>query len=194
MSGLSAARKDQLALLPTQRKVLVFRDQDFADLSIQKALEYGAYFGRHQINPTSGSPEGHPEIHPVHRRAADKGAQDLLSKRASTIAWQSDVTYEEQPPGNTFLYVLDVPETGGDTLFADMVEAYNRLSPAFQERLHGLKTVHSGTDQADFSKKRGSTHQKRAGGERPSFSMHTSQHRRENALYKRSMYANHYLC
>ena len=54
------------------------------------------------------------------------------------------------------MYILNKPEVGGDTVFADMVEAYNRLSPAFQERLHGLKAVHSAVEQAEASKDRGS--------------------------------------
>lgn len=29
-------------------------------------------------------------------------------------------------------------------MFANQVEAYNRLSPEFQKRLHGLKALHSG--------------------------------------------------
>ena len=36
-----------------------------------------------------------------------------------------------------------------------MTEAYRRLSPAFRERLHGLKAVHSGIEQADMAKARG---------------------------------------
>ena len=156
LSSLSSAGKDQLALLTAQRKVLVFRDQDFADLPIHKALDFGGYFGRHHIHPASGSPEGYPEIHLVHRGAGDRSAQTLLEQRTSTVAWHSDVTYEQQPPGTTFLYIFDKPTTGGDTIFVDQVEAYKRLSPAFQERLHGLKAVHSGIEQAEASKARGS--------------------------------------
>ena len=157
ISKLSNAGKDQLALLAAQRKVLAFRDQDFADLPIHEALDFGGYFGRHHIHPTSGSPEGFPEIHLVHRGAGDNNsAQQLLSQRTSSVAWHSDVTYEQQPPGTTFLYIFDKPQTGGDTIFVDQVEAYRRLSPGFQERLHGLKAVHSGVEQAQASKARGS--------------------------------------
>ena len=60
------------------------------------------------------------------------------------MTWHSDVTYEKQPPGTTFLYLLDGPIAGGDTLFANQAEAYRRLSPEFQKRLHGLKASHSG--------------------------------------------------
>lgn len=72
----------------------------------------------------------------------------------SSVAWHSDITYEQQPPGTTFLYVLDSPETGGDTLFANTVEAYNRLSPTFQKLLHGLKATHSGIEQINASVKK----------------------------------------
>ena len=156
LSKLSKAGKDQLALFAAQRKVLVFRDQDFAALPIEKALAYGGYFGRLHIHPTSGAPEGHPEIHLVHRGTDDRSGEALLETRTSTIAWHSDVTYEKQPPGTTFLYSLDTPSTGGDTLFVNQAEAYRRLSPGFRERLHGLKAVHSGIEQADSARSRDS--------------------------------------
>ncbi|KAI1452755.1 TauD-domain-containing protein [Annulohypoxylon moriforme] len=151
LSSLSNAGKDQLARFVAERKVVAFRAQDFADLPIDKALEFGGYFGRHHIHPTSGSPEGHPEIHLVHRGEGDRTHETFFENRTSSVAWHSDVSYEQQPPGTTFLYILDKPETGGDTLFVDAVEAYNRLSPLFQERLHGLKATHSGVEQANAS-------------------------------------------
>lgn len=156
ISSLSEAGKDQLALFAAQRKVLVFREQNFADLPIKDALKLGEYFGRHHIHPTSGAPKGHPEVHIIHRAPNDRAAESLLATRTSTIAWHSDVTYEKQPPGTTFLYILDAPGTGGDTLFVDMVEAYRRLSPGFRERLHGLKAVHSGVEQAQSARSTGS--------------------------------------
>ncbi|KAK9415546.1 putative TfdA family taurine catabolism dioxygenase TauD [Seiridium unicorne] len=155
LSKLSNAGKDQLARFVAERKVVAFRGQDFADLPISEALNYGEYFGRHHIHPASGSPEGHPEIHLVHRGAGDDGAEKFFQARTSSVAWHSDVSYEQQPPGTTFLYILDKPETGGDTLFANCVEAYERLSPLFQERLHGLKATHSGVEQANASLARG---------------------------------------
>ncbi|KAB8297982.1 hypothetical protein EYC80_001757 [Monilinia laxa] len=155
ISKLSSAGKDQLARFVAERKVVAFRNQDFASLPIPDALEFGGYFGPHHIHPTSGSPAGHPEIHLVHRAAGDKSASAFLETRTSSIAWHSDVSYERQPPGTTFLYMLEKPQTGGDTLFANTVEAYNRLSPLMQERLHGLQVLHSGVEQANASLSRG---------------------------------------
>jgi sulfonate dioxygenase len=156
LSSLSDAGKDQLARFVAERKVVAFREQDFADLSIGQALAFGGYFGRHHIHPTSGSPEGFPEIHLVHRAVGDRTADEYFRSRLSSVAWHSDVSYEAQPPGTTFLYVLDQPDSGGDTLFANAAEAYNRLSPLFQERLHGLRAIHSGIEQINRSLAKGS--------------------------------------
>lgn len=45
LSSMSSIQKDQLALLVALRKLVVFHDQDFADLPIQEAIEFAAYFG-----------------------------------------------------------------------------------------------------------------------------------------------------
>jgi len=153
-SKLDAAGKDQLALFVAQRKVVAFRDQDLADLPLQEALDFGGYFGRHHIHPTSGSPEGFPELHIVHRYGAPGTSEfdSFLAGRNSSTSFHSDVSYEAQTPGTTFLYIFDSPEEGGDTVFANQVEAYNRLSEPLKERLHGLKAVHSGFEQAQYSR------------------------------------------
>ncbi|EKD21664.1 TfdA family Taurine catabolism dioxygenase TauD [Drepanopeziza brunnea f. sp. 'multigermtubi' MB_m1] len=136
----------------TERKFVAFRDQDFADLPIDEALDYVCYFGKLHIHPTSGAPAGYPEVHLVHRGAGDKTHEQFFQTRTGSVAWHSDVPYEKQPLGTTFLYILDVPESGGDTLFSNQVEAYNRLSDGFKERLHGLKATHSGVEQVNASR------------------------------------------
>lgn len=156
LSKLSKEGRDELALFVAQKKVVAFRDQDFADIPIQDALNIGGYFGRHHIHPTSGAPTGYPEVHLAFRGADDTTGLDFLEERTNSISFHSDVTYEEQPPGTTFLYVLDGPAAGGDTVFGNQVLAYRRLSKEFRKRLHGLKAVHSGVEQAENSLRKGS--------------------------------------
>lgn len=134
LTKLSPTGKDQLARYVAERKVVAFRDQDFADLPIPETLEYARYFGRLHIHPTSGAPKGYPEVHPVHRGAGDKTAEQFFQTRISSVAWHSDVSYELQPPGTTFLYILDTPEAGGDTLLANQVEAYNRAGKCVERK------------------------------------------------------------
>jgi sulfonate dioxygenase len=50
--------------------------------------------------------------------------------------------------GTTFLCALEVPECGGDTLYLNSMDAYDKLSPPMQEFLEGLSAVHSGAQQA----------------------------------------------
>ena len=156
LSQLDNKGKDELALFVAQRKVVAFREQDFASLPIEKAVEFGKYFGRLHVHPTSGAPPGFPEVHLVHRGAEDQSFRSFFNNRTNSIAWHSDITYEHQPPGTTILYALDVPKAGGDTLFLNQAKAYERLSPAFRERLSGLQAVHSGFEQATAAEQKGS--------------------------------------
>jgi len=142
LSKLDRTGQDELALFVAQNKVVAFRNQDFADLPIQDALEFAEYYGPSHIHQTSGAPKGF--------------AKYFFEARTNSVTWHSDVTFELQPPGTTFLYLLEGPPAGGDTLFANMAVAYQRLSPGFRKRLHGLEAVHSGHEQVQASLARGS--------------------------------------
>lgn len=155
LSQLDDKGKDELALLVAQRGVVVFRDQDFASYGPSFAVNYGKHFGRLHIHPTSGAPKDHPELHITYRRANPGEFNRAFAERVNAITWHSDVSYELQPPGVTFFSVLDGPDAGGDTIFADTVEAYKRLSPEFQKRLAGLHVLHTSGDQASNSRKQG---------------------------------------
>lgn len=151
LSQLSDAGKDELALLVAQRGLIVFRDQDFAKHGPQFAVEYGRHFGKLHIHQTSGHPENAPELHITYRRPDHKEFERVFQDSTSSTFWHTDVSYELQPPSYTFFSVLEGLDGGGDTLFADSVEAFQRLSPAMQEFLSGLHVLHSSYEQADNS-------------------------------------------
>ncbi|KAM9904396.1 hypothetical protein OXX79_002782 [Metschnikowia pulcherrima] len=155
ISDLTNAGKDELALLVAQRGVVVFRDQDWARKGPEFITEYGRYFGKLHIHQTSGAPKGFPELHITYRKPEDdEGFKKHITKN-NYVQWHSDVSYELQPPGTTFFAVLEGPDAGGDTAFADTVEAYRRLSPEFQRRLEGLHVLHSALRQANDSSSKG---------------------------------------
>lgn len=155
LSSLDDAGKDELALLVAQRGVVIFRNQDFAAKGPEFAVKYGQHFGRLHIHPTSGAPRGFPELHITYRRADAGEFERVFAHRTNNIGWHSDVSYELQGPGITFFSVLEGPDSGGDTIFADTTEAYNRLSTEFQKRLSGLHVLHTSADQANDSKSQG---------------------------------------
>lgn len=57
--------------------------------------------------------------------------------------WHSDTTYLETPPLGTCLYALEVPAAGGDTMFANMYDAYDTLSDGMKQLLDPLVGVSS---------------------------------------------------
>ncbi|CUM62574.1 uncharacterized protein PRCAT00000126001 [Priceomyces carsonii] len=155
ISSLNDQGKDELALFIAQRGVGVFRDQDFASKGPLFAVEFGKHFGRLHIHPTSGAPRNHPELHITYRRSDPGEFERAFENRTNNVGWHSDISYELQGPGTTFFSVLEGPESGGDTIFADTEEAYNRLSPEFQKRLSNLHVLHTSSDQASHSRGRG---------------------------------------
>lgn len=58
-------------------------------------------------------------------------------------AWHSDWSFQERPPSFTILYGHDVPDHGGDTLWANLYLAADHLSPGLRATLQGLRAVHS---------------------------------------------------
>ncbi|ANZ77876.1 BA75_05064T0 [Komagataella pastoris] len=182
LSQLTPDQKDDLALFVAQRGVVVFRDQDLRDRPLEEVKKFGQYFGPLHIHQTSGAPDGFPEFHIVYKRP---GASKALENRISVPAWHSDTTYELQPPGTTFFGVIEGPEAGGDTLFANAIEAYERLSPSFQKFLDGLRLIHSAKAQAQAAISQGSI-------QRKNFTPETVHPlvRYHPVLGKRSIYAN----
>ncbi|KAG2367629.1 hypothetical protein BDR07DRAFT_1521557 [Suillus spraguei] len=133
ISQLSEEGLNELALYAAERKVLIFRNQDFKDIGPDRQIAIAIYRDTEH----------------------DRLKEIISDERINRTQWHSDVSYEKQPAGTTFFFILDQPEVGGDTLFASQVEAYNRLSPEFKKRLEGLRAVHSAVEQAESSRRRG---------------------------------------
>lgn len=85
-------------------------------------------------------------------RDADATFNFERDESITTTLWHSDVSYELQPPGLTTFFLLSQPSTGGDTLFTSQVSTLKRFSPQFVAFLRTLKAVHSGVEQAQYSR------------------------------------------
>lgn len=115
-----------------EHHVLVFRDQEL-DRDAHKAV--GRLFGELHVHPSMirrGAAD--PEIFPV------KADADTVLNNGGL--WHSDLSCEAMPPLGSMLLLTEAPTTGGDTLFANMHLAYERLSDPIRELLAGLTAVH----------------------------------------------------
>jgi taurine dioxygenase len=98
-------------------------------------IAFARRFGPVMTDPFMKSPDGLPELMVV--------VKEKHEKKAFGEVWHSDNSYLEKPPLGSFLYALEVPPYGGDTLFANQYLAYETLSPGLRRTLDGLKAVHN---------------------------------------------------
>ena len=112
--------------------VIFFRDQDMTE---EQHKAFGRRFGTLNIHPRYEPLEGHPEIFPIRKEPEHK--------RIVGEVWHQDLTHLEKPPLGSILYALEVPDVGGDTLFANQHLAYDRLPDDLKSRLEGLVAKHS---------------------------------------------------
>jgi len=64
--------------------------------------------------------------------------------------WHTDLSYTTRPGTAGFLTAKELPEVGGNTMFANMYMAYETLSPAFQRIIESLEGVHDITTGATY--------------------------------------------
>jgi taurine dioxygenase len=112
--------------------VIFFRDQH---ITPEQHIAFGRRFGTLNVHDYVKGMDGHPEIIVV--------AKDEDATKNFGGSWHSDVTYLEEPALGSILYAKEVPEYGGDTMFANMYLAYDRLSPGMKRMLEGLTAIHS---------------------------------------------------
>jgi taurine dioxygenase len=113
-----------------EHQVLVMRDQF---LSTAEHVAVSRLFGDLEVHPFR--PQGEfPEI-----IVLDNHKDNPV---LSTDVWHSDTTFRERPTKYTILRCQIMPETGGDTLWADMEAAYSGLSDTFRKMIDGLTAVH----------------------------------------------------
>jgi len=116
--------------------VLVFRDQH---LTREQHKAFGRLFGELHLHPakTNLGVKGDPEIFDIN--VTEK------TRVANGEAWHTDLSCEPVPPLASALYITETPPSGGgDTLFANMQDAFDTLSAPIRVLLAGLTAHHDG--------------------------------------------------
>lgn len=141
----------------SQRGVVFFRAQDNLTDALQKQLV-------HRLGQVTGKPASSTlHIHPVYNDTSEFGVRDAEISTISSLErkkifprgasrgrqydaaqWHSDIQFEPAPADYTSLRLTQLPETGGDTLWASGYELYDRFSKPYQKFLEGLTATFTG--------------------------------------------------
>ncbi|SEH16727.1 taurine dioxygenase [Sphingopyxis sp. YR583] len=111
-------------------KVIFFRDQF---ITPEQHIAFARRFGPLEIHPATPRDQPNPEVLHIAHGPDSRGREN---------EWHSDVTWRAEPSLGSILRAIEVPEVGGDTLFADMAAAFRGLSPAMQDWCRSLSAVH----------------------------------------------------
>jgi len=140
LSGVSlaaAVRDDALfaairaALL--EHKVLFLRGQD---ISRADHVAFAERFGALEDHPVAGSDPEHPGLVRIYKD--ENSPPDFYEN-----AWHCDATWREAPQLGCVLRCVACPPVGGDTMWANMALAYERLPAHVKTQIQGLRARHS---------------------------------------------------
>lgn len=112
--------------------VIFFRDQS---LTPEQHIAFAQRWGKINVNRFFQPVDGYPMIAEVLKEARHE--------RNIGDDWHTDHSYDRAPALGSILLAKEVPETGGDTIFASMVRAYDALSDDMKNRIENLKAWHS---------------------------------------------------
>lgn len=117
--------------------ILLFRD---ADLTPAQHVAFSRQFGALETHVVGEfNLPGHPEVFVV-SNVREEGK--LKGAVYAGQYWHSDLSYMKKPSLGSLLLCREMPEVGGDTMWANMVLAYDSLSDVMKKFLSGLRAVH----------------------------------------------------
>lgn len=113
--------------------VIFFRDQD---ITPDQQLSFARRWGDLHQHPYMKGMDDYPDILEIKKLPTDK--------KNFGGGWHSDQMFAPKPAMGTILLAKETPDSGGDTLFANMYDAYDALSDGMKMMLEGVKAVSSG--------------------------------------------------
>jgi taurine dioxygenase len=116
-----------------RHRVLFLRDQE---ISRADHVAFAQRFGALEDHPIVGSHPDHPGLVQINK--TPEGPIDHYEN-----AWHTDATWREAPPMGCVLRCIECPPVGGDTMWANMALAYEKLPDEVKARIAPLRARHS---------------------------------------------------
>lgn len=147
----------QVVFLPGQR-----------DLTPESHIAFGRRFGELELHPYLPRLAGHPEIVVID---SEQGAKVDI--------WHTDMTFHQSPPLASILHLIEVPSSGGDTMWTNQCLVYETLSAPLRDLVDGLTAIHTIRVGNEFSSR----------AEHPVVRVHPETGRR--SLYVNRLFTSH---
>jgi taurine dioxygenase len=123
--------------------VLVFPGQQ---LSQEDLVRVTGYFGElgELHRPPKYFPKGYSRLLPGIMLISNirENGEPIGALPDGEMMFHHDMIHAEVPSKATLLYSVEIPSTGGNTLFASGYAAYDTLDPALRQRLEGRRALH----------------------------------------------------
>lgn len=148
LESIDDARFRELHAALLTHQVLFVRGQQLTDAG---HLALAERFGAPTVYPISKHFGGTQALHVI---------EDSPESPPDADGWHTDISWLAEPPKVAILCALELPEYGGDTMWADLYGAYERISPQLRDVLSSLSIRHTqGNDfWESFSRVAGSEH------------------------------------
>ena len=118
-----------------EHQVLFLRDQH---LDIARQKQVTEIFGPLISLPYVVPMEGEPQVIRVMKKAEERGGGVFGGN------WHSDFSFVQQPPAGSVLSAVTLPPYGGDTVWANMIAAYEALPADLKQTVDGRGAIHTG--------------------------------------------------
>ena len=116
-----------------QHRVLFLRNQN---LTRAEHVAFAERFGQLESHPALGSHPEYPGLVQIY-----KSPESPIDRYEN--AWHSDASWRQIPPMGAVLRCVECPTVGGDTMWTNMVMAYNNLPEDIKVKIADLRAYHS---------------------------------------------------
>lgn len=120
-----------------KHQVLLFRDQE---ISHEEHMAFSRYFG--DLDPHESVPDLRLKSHPHILEVTNAGRKP---SHVFGRQWHADHTMTSHPSRASLLRSKQLPDVGGDTMFANMYMAFETLSEGLRNLMRSLHGVHTVT-------------------------------------------------
>ena len=134
-SGIEPATAEVLRAALREHHMIVLRGQH---LSIAQQKNLNAVFGSAMQLPYVAPLEDDADVIAVLKEAHEQKTGVFGGE------WHTDFSFLENPPAGSVLNAVDIPDTGGDTVWASQVAAYASLPKELKDIVDTHKAIHVG--------------------------------------------------